>query len=52
MFPPTVPVKSSISRATPYSVTDVPRIGMSAVPAAAACKAGVALARIKSTVKG
>ncbi len=49
MFPPTVPLKSSSSRATPYSVTEVPRMGISLVAAAAACRAGVALARIRST---
>lgn len=36
MLPPTVPEKLSISSATPYYVTDVPRIGISFVPAAAA----------------
>ena len=35
--------------ATPYSVTEVPKIGISAVAAEAACRAGVALARIRST---
>ena len=36
IFPPTVPSKSFKSKATPYSVTAVPRIGISLVPAAAA----------------
>ena len=49
MLPPTVPLKFWISSATPYSVTEVPRIGMSAVAACAACNAGVALAMIRST---
>ena len=48
-MPPTVPEKSSMSRATPYSVTEVPRMGMEPVAATAACRAGVALARIRST---
>ena len=30
MLPPTVPLKSSMPRATPYSVMEVPRMGMSA----------------------
>lgn len=38
-----------ISRATPYSVTDVPRIGIELVAATAACNAGVAFAKIRST---
>ena len=42
ILPPTVPSKSVRSRATPYSVTAVPRIGISLVPAAAA--------RIRSTL--
>ena len=50
MLPPTVPLKSESSRATPYSVTDVPKIGMSPVAAAADCRAGVAFAIIKSTL--
>ena len=49
MFPPTVPSKSSISSATPYSVIDVPRIGIVFVAAAADCREAVAFARIKST---
>lgn len=49
MLPPTVPLKLSMPSATPYSVTAVPRIGMSFVAAAAACRAPVALARIRST---
>ena len=48
-LPPTVPVKSLRPRATPYSVTAVPSTGISVVAAAAACRAGVALARIRST---
>ena len=47
---PTRPSKSSIPSATPYSVTEVPRTGMVLVPACAACRAGVALARIRSTL--
>ena len=35
-LPPTVPLKLSISSATPYSVTAVPRIGMDWVAATAA----------------
>ena len=35
----------------PYSVTEVPRMGMSAVAAAAACRAGVAFAMIRSTLE-
>ena len=50
MLPPTVPSKSDSSRATPYSVTAVPRIGISLVPAAAACRDAVAFARIRSTL--
>ena len=36
-------------KATPYSVTEVPRMGMLPVAAAAAWTAGVALAMIRST---
>ena len=46
---PTVPVKPSMPSATPYSVTAVPRTGMSPVAEAAACREAVALARIRST---
>ena len=48
-MPPTVPEKSVIPNATPYSVTEVPRIGISAVAVAAACNAEVAFAMIRST---
>ena len=49
MLPPTRPSKPSIFSATPYSVTEVPRMGMSAVAVAAACSAGVAFAMMRST---
>ena len=48
-MPPTVPSKSVRPRATPYSVTEVPRMGMLSVAACAACRAGVAFAMIRST---
>ena len=48
-LPPTVPLKSSMPRATPYSVMEVPRMGMSAVAAWAACRAAVPLAMMRST---
>ena len=48
-LPPTVPSKSVRPRATPYSVTEVPRMGMLSVAACAACRAGVAFAMIRST---
>ena len=48
-LPPTVPSKSFKFKATPYSVMDVPRTGMVNVELAHACKAGVALAMIRST---
>ena len=48
MLPPTVPLKLSIPRATPYSVMDVPSTGISSY-FAAAWRAGVALAIIRST---
>ena len=48
-LPPTVPSKSVRPSATPYSVTEVPRMGMLLVAACAACRAGVALAMIRST---
>ena len=44
MLPPTVPEKSVRPRATPYSVTEVPRTGISLVADCAACRAGVAFA--------
>ena len=47
-LPPTVPSNPSMPSATPYSVTEVPRMGMSAVPAAAACRALLPLAMIRS----
>ena len=50
MLPPTVPLKFLMSSATPYSVTAVPRIGMVCVAVEAACSAGVAFARIRSTL--
>ena len=46
---PTVPLKSSMPRATPYSVMEVPRMGMVPVAAEAAWRAAVPLARIRST---
>ena len=46
---PTVPEKSSIFNATPYSVTEVPSTGISPVAEAAACKAEEALAMMRST---
>ena len=46
---PRVPEKFSMLKATPYSVTEVPRMGMSPVAVAAAWTAGVALAMIRST---
>ena len=49
MLPPTVPSKSVRPRATPYSVTEVPSTGMLLVADCAACRAGVALAMIRST---
>ena len=49
MLPPTVPSKSVRPRATPYSVTEVPSTGMLSVADCAACRAGVALAMIRST---
>ena len=49
MLPPTVPEKFSRPRATPYSVTEVPRMGMVLVAACAACRAGVALAMMSAT---
>ena len=49
-LPPTVPSKLSMSSATPYSVTEVPRMGMLSVADTAACRAGVALAMIRSTL--
>ena len=48
-LPPTVPLKSLMPNATPYSVMEVPRIGMVAVAFCAACSAGVAFAMIRST---
>ena len=50
IFPPTRPSNPSMPRATPYSVTAVPNTGISLVPACAACRAGVAFARIRSTL--
>ena len=38
-----------MDKATPYSVTDVPKIGIDKVELAHACKAGVALAMMRST---
>ena len=46
---PTVPLKFSMLKATPYSVTEVPRMGISVVAEAQACSAGVAFAIIRST---
>ena len=42
-------MKSWMPSATPFSVTEVPRTGMSAVAATAAWRAGVAFAIIRST---
>ena len=47
---PVTPVKPSMPSATPYSVTEVPRIGISPVAATAACRAGVALHMMRSTL--
>ncbi len=47
-LPPTVPEKSSMPRATPYSVMEVPRTGISEVALYAAWSAAVALARMRS----
>ena len=46
---PVVPVKPSMPRATPYSVIEVPKMGISSVAAMAACRAVVPFAMIRST---
>ena len=48
-LPPTVPLKSERPSAVPYSVIEVPKIGISEVALYAACNAAVAFAIIKST---
>ena len=47
---PTVPVKSAMFSATPYSVMEVPSTGMVSVADAAAWSGAVALAIIRSTL--
>ena len=46
---PALPSNPSMPRATPYSVTEVPRMGIVSVADMAACRAVVPLAMIRST---